>query len=146
MPAAPAIVTRMPVRAEVPANLLALLPVRHAIADALSDLRWERDEAMRVLVAAVEGLVNAVEHDSAGGGRVTVRFDITAERAELWIADDGRPGVRPPTLDPGLPADDATCGRGLLLMLGLADAMTCRANGRGTELWLAFDRPRVAGM
>lgn len=125
---------------------MALLPVRHAIADALSDLSWEQDEARRVLVAAVEGLVNAVEHGSAGGGRVTVRFDITAERAELWIVDDGRPGVPPPTLDPGHPTDDATCGRGLLLMLGLADAMTCRASGLGTELWLAFDRRRVAGM
>ena len=145
MPAALAIDTRISASAEMPADLMALLPVRHAIADALSDLGWEQDEAMRVLVAAVEGLVNAVEHGSAAGGRVTVRFDITAEHAELWIVDDGRPSAHPLRLDPALPSDDATCGRGLILMRGLADAMTCQAKGRGTELWLAFDRRGVTG-
>ena len=141
MPAALAIDVRLPASAEMPADLLALLPARHAIADALGEMGWEHGEAMRVLVAAVEGLVNAVEHGSAAGGRVTIRCDIGAGHAELWIVDDGRPDANPPRLDATLPPDDATSGRGVVLMRGLADAMTCRASGRGTELWLAFHRP-----
>ena len=146
MAAALAIDTRITACAEVPADLMALLPARDAIADALSDLGWEQDEAMRVLVSVVEGLVNAVEHGSAADGRVTVRFDITTEHAELWIVDDGRAGGQPPRLDPALPSDDSTYGRGVTLMRGLADAMTCQANGRGTKLWLAFDRRRATRM
>ena len=146
LPAALAIDTGITACAEVPADLMALLPARDAIADALIDLGWEQDEAMRVVVCAVEGLVNAVEHGSAADGRLTVRFDITAEHAELRIVDEGRPGAQPPRLDPALPPDDVTCGRGLTLMRGLADAMTCQANGRGTELWLAFDRRSATGM
>ena len=140
MPAALAIEARLPASAEVPVDLMALLPVRHAIADALGEVGWEHDEAMRVVVAAVEGLVNAVEHGSAAGGRVTIRCDIGAERAELWIMDAGRPGANPPRLDAAIPPDDVTSGRGVALMRGLADAITCRASGHGTELWLAFDR------
>ncbi len=146
MPAVLAIDTRITASAEVLEDLIALLPARDAIADALSDLGWEQDEAMRVLVCAVEGLVNAVEHGSAAGGRVTTRFDITAEHAELWIVDDGRLSADPLRLDATSPSDDATCGRGLILMRGLADAMTLQANGRGTELWLAFDRRCATGM
>ena len=57
-----AIDTGIATSAELSANLVALLPVRNAIADALDGMGWEHDEALRVLVSAVEGLVNAVEY------------------------------------------------------------------------------------
>lgn len=145
MPATLAIDAGIATSTEVPADLMALLPARDAIAGALSEMGWEQDDTTRVLVAAVEGIVNAVEHGSTAGGRVTVRCAIGAEHAELSIVDEGRQGTRPPRLDPDVPSNDATCGRGLILMRGLADAMSCRASARGTELWLAFDRRRAAG-
>jgi len=75
--------------------------------------------------SAVEGLVNAVEHGSAAGGRVSVRCEVHTERAELLIVDGGRSGGRTPRLHPGIAGPDATSGRGLALVHGLADAVTC---------------------
>jgi anti-sigma regulatory factor (Ser/Thr protein kinase) len=134
MRATVAIDTGIATSAELSADLLVLLPVRHAIADALDDTGWNHDEALRVLVSAVEGLVNAVEHGSAAGGRVSVRCEVHTDRAELLIVDGGRSGGRASRLRPGIPGPDATSGRGLALMHGLADAVTCRPFRHGTEL------------
>lgn len=129
--------------AELSANLVALLPVRNAIADALDDLGWDHDEALRVLVSAVEALVNAVEHGSARGGRVRVHCEIHPDRAELLIVDGGRSGGPPPRLHPEIPGTGATSGRGLALMHGIADVVACRHAGCGTALRLGFERRPV---
>jgi anti-sigma regulatory factor (Ser/Thr protein kinase) len=139
--AAVAIGTGIATSAEPSADLGALLPVRNAIADALDDMGWERDEALRVLVSAVEGLVSAVEHGSAAGGRVSVRCEVYTDRAELLIVDGGRPDGATPRLHSELAEADATSGRGLALIHGLADTATCRPFRRGTELRLGFETP-----
>ena len=122
---------------------MALLPVRNAIADALDETGWRHDEALRVLVSAVEGLVNAVEHGSATGGRVRVRCEIDTDRVEPLIVDDGRSDGAARRLHPELPGADATSGRGLALIHGLADRVSCRTFRRGTELRLGFERRTV---
>ncbi len=146
MRTAVAIDTGIATSAELPADLVALLPVRNAIADALDGMGWEHDEALRVLVSAVEGLVNAVEHGSTAGGRVSVRCEVHTDRAELLIVDGGRPDGETARLHPALPGADATSGRGLALMHGLADTVTCRPFRRGTELRLGFERRLVGAI
>jgi len=140
MRGAVAIDTGIATSAEPSADLVALLPVRNAIADALGDMGWERDEALRVLVSAVEGLANAVEHGSAAGGQVSVRCEVRTDRAELLIVDEGRDDGGTPPLHPAVPGADATSGRGLALMHGLADVVAWRPSRRGTELRLGFER------
>jgi len=77
---------------------------------------------------------------------VSVRCEVHTERAEILIVDGGRSDGRHPRLHPEVPGVEATSGRGLALMHGLADAVTCRPFRRGTALRLGFDRRLVGAI
>jgi anti-sigma regulatory factor (Ser/Thr protein kinase) len=123
----------------IPATIAAIGTVRAEIADALAERAWGPAETMGVVLAASEGMVNAVEHGSRDGGHVTVSYEIHADRAEVTIADDGRPGDR----DRERAADD-TRGRGMMLINGLATRLQYAWNGSGTVLSMVFEREPAA--
>jgi anti-sigma regulatory factor (Ser/Thr protein kinase) len=126
-----------------PADLAALAPAREAVAAALARGGWDGEEGARIVLVASEALSNAIEHGSRPGGRIELAIEVGPERAVLRVADGGAPG-RAGWAPPAPPPDSCPRGRGLLIMRALADAMTVRAAGRGTEITVAFDRERAA--
>jgi anti-sigma regulatory factor (Ser/Thr protein kinase) len=119
----------------IPATLSAIAPIRAELADALDRCNWDPGEAMGVVVAALEGMVNAVEHGSAEGAHVTVRYEVGPDRAEVTISDDGRP-----LADAAAPGDDCSRGRGMQLINGFATHLRFTWTGAGTVLSMAFER------
>jgi hypothetical protein len=67
----------------VPAELSALLPFRAALTRALEHRGWQPDQIARVLICALEGMANAVEHGSCHRGLVALAFTVTSTRAEV---------------------------------------------------------------
>lgn len=132
-----ALETHQPLRTirRIPANLTAIGPIRAEIAEALEQCAWEPAEAMGVVLAASEGMVNAVEHGSRVGGQVTVSFAIGPDCAEVTISDEGPPDHAHRDRVP-----DDTRGRGMLLIIGLATRLQYAWRGPGTILSMVFDR------
>ena len=94
-----------------------------------------------ILIALDEILSNVVKYASdAGAAReIAVSFDISAERVEIEIADDGRPfdplhdpGEAPETTPRGLPLG----GRGLMLVRKLMNEMRYEHSGGCNRLTL----------
>lgn len=88
-----------------------------------------------IKLALEEGLCNAIKHGNCLDPRkkVHVAFEITAERAEITIRDEG-PGFNPqavpdPTVDENL---EKPSGRGLMLMRAYMDHI--RFNAAGNEV------------
>ena len=101
--------------------------------------RYGYDKAGRfaIKLALEEGLNNALKHGNGydTGKTVEVCFDITAERAEITIADQGQ-GFNPadvpdPTADENI---EKPCGRGIMLMRAYMDEV--RYNPVGNQVYM----------
>lgn len=124
----------------MPADLAAVGFVRSALACVLTREEWPTESAGRVLLASTEAVTNAIEHGSPFGGAVEVELVVTAERAEIRVADEGRPGVACPVIPKRPPPPSSPRGRGLIIISRLADDVDVRAVGTGTVLQAAFLR------
>jgi anti-sigma regulatory factor (Ser/Thr protein kinase) len=124
----------------LPAELSSLAPARMYLADLLATRGWA-DELDRVLLAASEGMSNAIEHGSRAGGSILVEVRLQAELAFVRVIDDGRPGAVVPTGSPVDPPIESHRGRGLVIMKRLADHYEVRPGPTGgTEVRLRFRR------
>ncbi len=137
---------RIPARRtlQIPADLAALPPVRHLLADVLERRGWSREDVWRVVLVVQEALVNAVEHGSSAGDVVEIRLSVGRDRARVRLLDRGRPGVPSPSGPIVIPPAGQTNGRGRLIMWALADAVDSRPSGTGTRVRLAFHRRATA--
>ena len=124
----------------VPADLTSLGPVRSAIGGALARRGWTGESAMSVLLAAHEAVANAVEHGSADGAEVEVRFTVTGAQAAIWVIDGGRPGAALPLGAPAPPPPASSRGRGLMIMRALADRLETWPAGAGAAVLMEFRR------
>jgi serine/threonine-protein kinase RsbW len=102
--------------------IVRLEEVRHVqaeIKEALQANRFDDRDLFSVELALEEALVNAIKHGNQldPGKRVLVRYEVTPERCEIRIEDEG-PGFNPADVpDPTLPENLLRpCGRGLLLI------------------------------
>ena len=131
--------TRSGVRfaAEVTAGLIEMATARDALADALQECGWSREDTFRVLICADEAMANAVSHGSAPAGMIDIRFRVSATAAAFVIGDHRSGVVESPQSD-ALPADTCEHGRGVLLMRALADAFRMWRRSEGTMVALAF--------
>jgi anti-sigma regulatory factor (Ser/Thr protein kinase) len=117
---------------------------RAVLLRALDAAGWAADEAGRVILAAGEAVVNAVEHGSLPAAAIEVRFVASATRAVVRVVDAGRPGS---VLHDGalsLPVTTSERGRGLLLTCALADSFALSRVGGGTAVLLEFWRRRMS--
>ena len=125
----------------LPADLAVLGFVRSAIACLLTREEWPPEAACLVLLASNEVLTNAIEHGSPVGAAVEVELTVTEDRADLRVVDQGLPGRALPCVPDEPPPPWSERGRGLLIISRLADELTVRPQGRGTEVNVGFLRP-----
>lgn len=123
------------------AELASLSVARAALSRALRREGWPDELHALVLLAVGEALANAVEHGSSAGAVIQVELTVDADHASVRVADEGRLGAAVPLTIPPLPPLASPRGRGLLLMLGLAEEVEVRSRGAGTSLLLRFERP-----
>jgi serine/threonine-protein kinase RsbW len=106
--------------------------VQADIKDALQAHRFDDRELFSIELALEEALVNAIKHGNQldPGKRVFVRYDVTPERFDIRIEDEG-PGFNPGDVpDPTAPENlERPCGRGLLLIRNFMNDV--RYHGRG---------------
>jgi anti-sigma regulatory factor (Ser/Thr protein kinase) len=124
----------------LPADLAVVSFVRSAFACVLTREEWPADGAGAVLLASSEALTNAIEHGSTARGEVECRLVITGPRAHIRVVDQGRPDSTVPAVPALPPPTTAARGRGLIIISRLADDLTVRPHGRGTEIEMAFLR------
>lgn len=122
----------------LPASLPATASMRAEVARDLERHGWARNDRARILVCITEALANAVEHGSGAGGGVQVAYSVTRVEAITRIVDEGPRAGEAPTVPSGPVPESDTHGRGLLMMRLLADELTIRPRGTGTELILRF--------
>jgi anti-sigma regulatory factor (Ser/Thr protein kinase) len=128
----------------VPADLRVVAFVRCAIACVLDREDWPAESASLVLLASSEALTNAIEHGSPADGRVDIDLDVTRDRADIRIVDQGVPGTATPRLPSGPPPVTAERGRGLLIISRIADDFEMVPAGGGTEVHVGFWRHAAA--
>ncbi|WP_217915338.1 ATP-binding protein [Miltoncostaea marina] len=127
----------------LPADLAVLGFVRSALACLLTREEWPPEAACIVLLASNEVLTNAIEHGSPVGAAVEVELSVTEGWADLRVVDQGVPGRAVPTVPAEPPPPSSERGRGLLIISRLADELTVRPQGRGTEVTVGFRRPEA---
>ena len=71
---------------------------------------WPADGAARMLLASTEAVTNAIEHGSPLGGAVEVELTVTAERAQVRVLDQGRPGAPCPVIPDVAPPPTTRAG------------------------------------
>lgn len=119
--------------------------VRRADLRAVSDTRRRLRDQLRqwgvpaladtAELLATEIVTNALQH--TGGGAVLTATLTAGPARRLRVEVHDSLGRRPPPRPPGSlrPADDATSGRGLLLVEALADTWGVQARGAGKTVW-----------
>ncbi|MCP3820813.1 ATP-binding protein [Streptomyces sp. A3M-1-3] len=119
------------------ADLTAVGEVRRALRDLLR--HWGRPDCGEVAELLTSELVtNALVHTDRDAV-VTATVAATRLRVEVrdFVARHPRP--RAPAAGDGSDGNDATNGRGLLLVQALADAWGVRAHGIGKAVWFELD-------
>ena len=91
------------------------------------------DVADDVLLALDEAVGNAIRHGSRAGGPIRVVVKVEDGWVKASVRDQG-PTPRPPELPDDPPAPLALGGRGLWMILQLADEVQLTHEGEGTVL------------
>lgn len=88
---------------------------------------------------ATEIVTNALQH--TGGGAVLTATLSAGPARRLRVEVHDSAGRRPPPRTPGgtRPSDEATSGRGLMLVEALADTWGVQARGAGKIVWFEID-------
>src|SRR5687768_15824579 len=107
--------------------------VQADIKDALQSHQFGDRDQFSVELALEEALVNAIKHGNQldPAKRVFVRYEITGDRFDIRIEDEG-PGFNPADVpDPTAPENlERPCGRGLLLIRYYMTEVSFQDNGR----------------
>jgi serine/threonine-protein kinase RsbW len=106
--------------------------VQADIKEALQAHQYDDRDLFSIELALEEALVNAIKHGNQldPSKRVYVRYEITADRFDIRIEDEG-PGFNPCDVpDPTAPENlERPCGRGLLLIRNFMNDV--QYHGRG---------------
>jgi anti-sigma regulatory factor (Ser/Thr protein kinase) len=108
-----------------------LIELRDAARRALPGVADEIVQDM--LLVLDEAVANAIRYGSAAGQPVAVSIDCDGDWIDLAVVDQG-PTPRLPSLPNEPPPPLATGGRGLWLILQLADQVTLEREGAGVRL------------
>ena len=98
----------------------------------------EHDIIFSIKLAVEEALVNAIKHGNQMDcdKRVSISYQVTAERFDIWITDEGS-GFNPEEVpDPtAIENIERPCGRGLLLMKGFMTGVQYHGKGNKVHMW-----------
>ena len=115
----------LPVRLEIPSDLVFVRPVRKMVEGLLYAQGWEEDDVDDATLIITEIVQNAVEHGSRSDGKESILIDIhmEPEAVDMLVIDPGT-GRNPKTalerdVETPPPMDDPR-GRGLFLIYRLA--------------------------
>ncbi len=128
----------------IPSELQAAKESERKILDRIERHHFDETCSFAIKLALEEAITNAIKHGNRNdpSKRITLRFRVTPEEAEISVADEGGgfdPGHVPdPTLDENL---NKPSGRGIMLMRAYMDEVTFGANGAEVRL-RKFNRPR----
>jgi len=116
----------------IPSDLAEAHLLQNRIEAALQANGYDEHAIFAIKLAVEEALVNAIKHGNQmdPDKRVHVNFQITTERFDVRIADEG-PGFNPedvpdPTVDDNI---ERPCGRGLLLIRGFMTEVMYHGRG-----------------
>ncbi len=94
--------------------------------------RFDDRDIFKIKLALEEALVNAIKHGNQmdRSKKVHVQFDVTEDRFEVRIIDEGKGFTLDDVPDPKAPENlERPCGRGLLLMRHYMTEVTFHAPG-----------------
>ncbi|MBI2684297.1 MAG: ATP-binding protein [Actinobacteria bacterium] len=135
--------SRVDVALVLPAAISSVRGARNALRWALCHVGWPGPDRLRVIIAANEAIVNAIEHGSGTGGKVTVTFGVEEHLSTVTVCDEGASVVRRRVGGRGPHAGRLPHrGHGRALIVGLADHARTHRTGRGTEVTMWFRPPR----
>ena len=116
----------------IPSDLGEARMIQSRIEEALVATAYTEHEIFAIKLAVEEALVNAIKHGNQldPDKRVDVSFQVTCERFDIRISDEG-PGFNPEDVpDPtAIENLERPCGRGLLLIRGFMNEV--QYHGRG---------------
>lgn len=121
---------------ELPARPQHLAEVRRKVDELGTAVPLRRDQIDDFLTAVDEAVANAIRHGSPRGEQDTVRIICRRDADGISVeVQDGGDGFHAPG-EPVMPGPEATGGRGLPLMIALADRMEVMSSPRGTRVIL----------
>jgi serine/threonine-protein kinase RsbW len=131
-------VVQMGTELTIPSDLAEARRVQERIEGDLHAAAYTEHEVFSIKLALEEALVNAIKHGNQmdPDKRVFVAYNVTAERFDIRITDEGA-GFNPADVpDPTDPDNlERPCGRGLLLMRGFMTEV--EYHGRGNVVSMA---------
>jgi serine/threonine-protein kinase RsbW len=114
------------------------------IAEAMHAAGYSEHDIFSAKLALEEALVNAIKHGNQldNDKRVIVAHEVTPERVDIWITDEG-PGFNPEEVpDPtAIENIERPCGRGLLLMKGFMSGVEYLGKGNVVHMWKIKGEP-----
>lgn len=107
--------------------------VQDQIMQAIVEHQYTENDVFAIKLALEEGMINAIKHGNRldPGKRVRVRAEVSGEKFDIVIQDEGcgfrRADVPDPTLDENL---EKNCGRGIMLIEAYMSSVDWTDNGR----------------
>ncbi|MEW6582150.1 MAG: ATP-binding protein [Actinomycetota bacterium] len=124
----------------LPASLDSLTVARSVVERALHETGWDPEAAGPVVLATGEAVANAILHGSRPDAAVRLALAVTPDRALVRVVDQGRRGAAVPVCPATPPPPSSVHGRGLFIMRAMADRLSVRPEGGGTEVVMVFRR------
>jgi len=121
----------------IPSKLEQISLVEKNIDEITEALTVTPDVYGKILIAAIEGVNNAIVHGNKmdENKNVTIKILVTNKKVSIIISDQGA-GFDPNSIpDPTIPENiENISGRGIFLMKKLSDGITFKNNGSTVEL------------
>jgi serine/threonine-protein kinase RsbW len=144
MPRPTAMSAKDPVEVIIASDLAEARRVETLVVEALLAYAYCEHGIFSIKLALEEALVNAIKHGNQldPDKRVVVSYQVTTERVDIWITDEG-PGFNPDEVpDPtAIENIERPCGRGLLLMRGFMNGVHYNGKGNTVHMWKVKDGP-----
>ena len=121
----------------IPSDLAEARRIQNLIEEALQASAYSEHDIFSIKLALEEALVNAIKHGNQmdPDKRVVVNYQVTTERFDIRITDEGN-GFNPDDVpDPTAPENlERPCGRGLLLIRGFMTEVIYHGRGNSVSM------------
>lgn len=121
----------------LPSDTKVVHEIQAEIEQSLKKHKFSEHDVFGVRLALEEALVNAIKHGNQldAGKMITVAYQITNERFDIYIEDEGAGFNLEDVPDPMAPENlERDCGRGLLLMRHYMTEVTYNGKGNAVSM------------
>ena len=126
------------VKTTIPSDYAQAREIQRLIREEVARAGFDPDSQFAIKLALEEAMINAIKHGNQldPAKRVFVRYEVTPERFDIRIEDEG-PGFNPADVpDPTAPENlERPCGRGLLLIRYYMTEVSFQDNGRTIAMY-----------